>query len=44
LHFVVCYTQPVPAGKRSSIITAKEYASAALASKAAEEDDMEFAT
>jgi len=30
------------AGKRSSIVSAKEYASAALASKAAEEDDMEY--
>jgi hypothetical protein len=31
----------VVAGKRSSVVTAKEYAAAALASKAAEEDDME---
>jgi hypothetical protein len=31
----------VAVGKRTSVVTAKEYAAAAMASKAAEEDDME---
>ena len=31
----------VVVGKRTSVVTAKEYAAAAMASKAAEEDDME---